>query len=138
MTISSTPELTWLAATTLFTALMWLPYVLERLASRGVVTAIADTKAETLTTTHEWAQRAIRAHANAVENLVLFAATVLIANALSVSTPLTQSAAMIYFIARLVHYFVYLLGIPVVRTLAFAAAWAAQLLILLTVFSVIS
>lgn len=128
-----TPEMRWLVYTTLFTAFMWVPYILERLATRGLVPAITSTKAEMGETPSEWAKRALRAHVNATENLIVFATAVLIANAIGLSTTATQIAAATYFFARLIHYFVYVLGIPVIRTLAFSVAWASVLVILFSI-----
>ena len=77
------------------------------------------------TTEPAWAQRAKRAHANAVENLAVFAPLVLIAALLGISTPATITAAKVFLIARLVHYVVYTAGIPGVRTLAFLVGFGA-------------
>ena len=71
------------------------------------------------------------AHYNAVENLVVFAALVLIANAANISNDMTVLACEIYFWARLVHVLAYTFAIPWVRTLAFAAGWVCQVLLLL-------
>ena len=128
-----TTELYWLTLTALMTALFWLPYILDRIIVRGLITAITGTTAERTDDQSEWAQRAIRAHTNAIENLAIMAPAVLIAHALSISTPMTQSAVMIYFFARLVHYLVYTAGIPVVRTLAFAVGMLCQLAVLFAV-----
>ncbi|HXS05353.1 MAG TPA: MAPEG family protein [Rhizomicrobium sp.] len=76
-----------------------------------------------------WATRARRAHANAVENLAVFAPMVVILALMGASTPATVTAAKIFLGARLLHYIVYAAGIPVVRTLAFAAGFAATLVI---------
>ena len=66
------------------------------------------------------------AHANAVENLVVFASLVLVANAVGVSTGATVFAASLYFWARLVHVLAYTFALPWVRTLAFTGGFAAQ------------
>jgi hypothetical protein len=128
-----TVELYWLTLTVLMTALFWVPYILDRLAVRGVVPALTDTKAENGGPHSGWAQRAIAAHRNAVENLAIFVPAVLVLQVLSLSTPATKTAVMVYFFARLVHFVVYTLGVPVVRTLAFAVGWAAQMVILATI-----
>ncbi|MFY0610502.1 MAG: MAPEG family protein [Hyphomicrobiaceae bacterium] len=128
-----TPELYWLTLTALMTALMWLPYILDRIMVRGLIPAITGTTAEVTDDQSEWAKRAIRAHINAIENLAIIAPAVLVAHALSISTSVTQSAVMIYFFARLVHYIVYTAGIPVVRTLAFAVGVLCQLAVLFAV-----
>jgi uncharacterized MAPEG superfamily protein len=130
-----TPEFSWLGLTLLATALMWLPYVLDRFVRNGIGRTLGFGNAEIIQTA--WATRAKAAHANAVENLVVFAPAVLIAHMMSVSTPLTMVAAEGYFVARLAHYVVYLLGIPVLRTLSFLAGWAAQLVILGAIFRLI-
>jgi uncharacterized MAPEG superfamily protein len=112
-----TAELYWMTLTVLMTALFWLPYVLDRYALRGPWPALTDTKPEGGGPHSIWAQRAIRAHANAVENLAIFVPAVLTAHALNLSTPATRTAAAVYFFARLGHFLDYTAGIPVARTL---------------------
>jgi uncharacterized MAPEG superfamily protein len=68
----------------------------------------------------------MKAHVNAVENLVVFAALVLAAVAAGVSTPVIASASVVYFWARVVHALAYTFGIPWVRTLAFTVGFLAQ------------
>jgi uncharacterized MAPEG superfamily protein len=135
MTRPLSPELHWLIYTLLMTALFWVPYILDRLATRGVWKAISSKTAETGESPTLWAERARSAHLNAVENLVIFAPAVLIASAIGVSTLATQTAAAVYFFARLVHFLVYTLGVPVLRTLSYAVAWAAQIVILVAILA---
>ena len=71
----------------------------------------------------------MKAHANAVENLVIFAAFVLLANATGISAAAIGTAAMVYFWARVVHALAYTLAIPWVRTLSFTVAFLAQAVI---------
>jgi uncharacterized MAPEG superfamily protein len=124
-----TSELYWLTLTVLMTALFWLPYVGERMVTNGLwSTFVAAVPARAA-----WAERAIKAHCNAIENLAIFVPAVLVAHAIGVSTIATQVAAAVYFFARLVHFTVYVMGVPVVRTLAFTTGWAAQLVILISV-----
>ena len=68
-------------------------------------------------------------HYNAAENLVVFASLVAAAQFAGVSTELTVWGCMLYFWARLAHYVVYTLGIPVIRTLCFVAAVIGELMI---------
>ena len=75
------PELYWLALTATMTALFWIPYILNRAMRRGVPGAFLTPLMEAAPVEAEWAQRAKRAHSNAVENLVVF--TALIATAAS-------------------------------------------------------
>ena len=60
-----------------------------------------------------WVGRAQRAHLNMLENLVLFAPLVLIADSTGRNVEL---GAQIFFLARLVYAIVYIIGIPWLRT----------------------
>lgn len=127
-----TTELYWLTLTALMTALFWLPYVVDRMVVTGLVATLSGPAPDNGKLSL-WAQRAIRAHHNAVENLAIFAPLVLTAHLLGISNPATKAAAAIYFVARLVHFAVYSAGIPLARTLAFAAGWAAQIVFVASV-----
>jgi uncharacterized MAPEG superfamily protein len=126
-------ELFWLVLTVAMTGLFWVPYILDRIMVRGLVGAMANPspsdKAQSL-----WARRLMAAHVNAVENLVIFAPLVLTARALSITTAMTAFACALYFWSRLAHVVVYTLGIPVLRTLSFAAGFVAQALLVLAIF----
>jgi uncharacterized MAPEG superfamily protein len=127
-----TTELYWLTLTALMTALFWVPYVLNRMVVGGLGRTLAGAAPEA--GGHSaWAQRAIKAHDNAVENLAIFAPAVLVAHALDISTPATRAAAVVYFFARLLHFAVYSAGIPAARTLTFTAGWLAQIVIIASV-----
>jgi hypothetical protein len=54
------PELYWLTLTTLTTGLMWVPYVLNRLAEKGPLKVTWDPNGDT-TTRVAWADRMMRA-----------------------------------------------------------------------------
>ncbi|MCB9947771.1 MAG: MAPEG family protein [Rhodospirillaceae bacterium] len=125
-------ELFWLTLTVAMTGVMWLPYVLNRIAVRGLLGAMGNPK-DGEAPHSPWADRMMRAHRNAVENLVLFAALVLTVQTLGLSSPLTQMACLVYFFARLAHFVVYAAGIPVVRTLAFAVGFAAQAVLVVAI-----
>lgn len=119
-----TLELHYLVLVTALTAVLWAPYILNRLAVRGIADTVGypqNPKPQAA-----WATRLQHAHANAVENLVVFAALVLAAQATEVSSETTVFAAELYFWARLVHAVAYTLAWPWVRTLAFAAGFASQ------------
>jgi uncharacterized MAPEG superfamily protein len=69
-----------------------------------------------------WAGRARRAHLNMLESIVLFTALVLIATVANKANAMTAMGAMIFFWARLAYAIVYLVGIPWLRTLVWAAS----------------
>jgi len=121
-----TSELYLLALVATATVLMWIPYMLARMSTRGLWPTLANPD-PAYAADPAWAERARRAHANAIENLAIFAPLVLIAALIGVSTPATVLAAKLYLAARLVHYVVYALGLPVIRTLAFAVGAGATL-----------
>lgn len=110
---------------TIFTALLWIPYVLNRITVRG----LADTVGypERPKPLAPWAQRMKAAHMNAVENLVIFAPLAIAVHVLDASSAVTATAATVYFWARVVHFFVYAFAIPWLRTLAFAVGFGAQI-----------
>jgi uncharacterized MAPEG superfamily protein len=117
-------ELLYLVWVTVLTGLIWVPYILDRIAVWG----LADTVGypENPKPQSPWARRMIKAHANAVENLVVFAALVLVAQDMNVTNNVTATACMVYFWARVVHLAAYTFAIPWVRTLAFPAGFFAQ------------
>ena len=117
-------ELLYLAFVTAFTGLLWVPYILDRIAVRGLMDAVGYP--ENPKPQSAWAQRLMKAHANAVENLVVFAALVLLAHAMGITSAAIATAAVVYFWARVVHALSYTFGVPWVRTLAFAVGFFAQ------------
>lgn len=117
-------ELLYLMLVTALTGLLWVPYILDRIATWGLIDTVgypANPKPQSL-----WARRLMRAHANAVENLVVFAALVLVAQAAGVSNGATAAACMVYFWARVVHVLAFTFAVPWLRTLAFAVGFFAQ------------
>ena len=117
-------ELLYLTLVTALTGLLWLPYILDRIATRGLLDAVGYP--ENPKPQSPWAVRLMRAHDHAVENLVVFAALVLVAHAAGISNGVVAGAAVVYFWARLVHAVAYTFAVPWVRTLAFAVGFVAQ------------
>jgi uncharacterized MAPEG superfamily protein len=130
------PELFWLAAVTTLTAVMWVPYTLMRIFKFGLWSALKN-PSPTTALTEGVGRRLVAAHLNAVENLVVFAALVLVAVVGHRTSALTAGAASVYFFARVAHYFIYAAGIPVLRTLAFGVGVAARLTIALHIFGLV-
>ncbi|MDI3471361.1 MAG: hypothetical protein OJF62_003424 [Pseudolabrys sp.] len=128
-----TKELLWLTLTVILTGLLWIPYILDRIVVRGLMGAMANPSRGDKPQSG-WAQRLYFAHTNAVENLMIFAPLVLILDAMNYSTKATVMACAVYFWARLAHVIVYTFGVPVLRTLAFAVGFAAQVVLALAVF----
>jgi uncharacterized MAPEG superfamily protein len=129
-------ELFWLTLTVAMTGLIWVPYILDRMMVRGTMGALANPSPSDAPQTG-WAQRMMASHTNAVENLVIFAPLVLIAQDLNISTRATVFACALYFWSRLAHVVVYTLGIAVARTLAFTGGFVAQVILVLAIFKLI-
>ena len=122
-------SLTWVIT---LSAVMWVPYILNSIMVRGLADAVGypdDPKPLA-----PWAERMKKAHYNAVENLVMFSALVLMLNALGISNATTVMACHLYFWSRLVHYLVYSAGVPWLRTLSFAVSWVCVLALLWQLF----
>ncbi len=117
-------ELLYLTYVAALTGLLWVPYILDRVATWGLTAAVGYP--DNPPAQSPWARRLMKAHGNAVENLVVFAALVLAAHALGVSNAAVATAAMVYFWARVVHAVVYTFALPWLRTLAFTAGFLAQ------------
>lgn len=77
-----------------------------------------------------WAARAQRAHRNMLENLVLFAALVLVAQIAGRTDATTALGAQLFFWARIAYVPVYLIGIPWVRT----GLWGVSVVGLVLIF----
>jgi len=119
------PELIYLVWVTILTAVIWIPYILDRIFVWGLLDTVGYP--ENPKPQSAWAVRMKNAHVNAVENLVVFAALVLAAQDLGVSNDATVSACAVYFWARLVHLAAVTARVPWVRTLAFLVGFGAQM-----------
>ena len=125
------PELFYLALTAALTGLLWLPYILDRVLKWGLLDAVgypADPKPQS-----DWARRLMKAHQNAVENLVVFGVLVLVAHAMGIASPAIATAAAVYFWARVVHVLAYTFKLPWVRTLGFFVGFLAQAVVAWTI-----
>jgi uncharacterized MAPEG superfamily protein len=76
-----------------------------------------------------WAGRAQRAHRNMLENLILFAILVLVAQAVGIRNGTTLLGAQLFFWGRVAHAVLYIAGIPWART----AAWGVSVIGLLLI-----
>jgi uncharacterized MAPEG superfamily protein len=77
-----------------------------------------------------WGGRAARAHRNMIENLVLFAALVLVAVVADKTNSTTLLGAQVFLYARIAYAVVYVAGIPWLRT----GVWAVSVVGLAMIF----
>ena len=80
------------------------------------------------------AARASRASRNFLETFAFFAAAVLAVTLVKGSSPHTALGAQLYFWGRLAYLPLYIIGIPYVRTLAWAASLVGLLMVLSALF----
>jgi uncharacterized MAPEG superfamily protein len=118
-------EISYLTYTALFTALLWVPYVLNRISVLGLLSALGYP--ENPSPGADWAIRLKAVHSNGVENLVVFAPLVLIVEITGISSAATALSCMIFFYARIVHALSYTFAVPYVRTLSFAVSFFAMM-----------
>lgn len=133
MTDKLSPELFWAVATAFATSLFWVPHTLQRIKEFRIHDALRDPTHDRPTQA-AWAQRAIRAHTNAIENLAVFAIFALALHITGTGTQLTANAAIVFFAARMAHYCIYSLGLPWLRTPMFAIGLAAQSILAFRLF----
>ena len=119
------------------TLLVWavlLAFVQMLIAAQGAMMqvglpALAGNR-EGLPEIKGWGGRAARAHRNMLENLLLFAALVLVAVAAGKTNATTLLGAQIFLYARLAYAVVYVAGIPWLRT----GVWAVSVVGLAMIF----
>lgn len=128
-----TMELHYLAASAAFAALMWIPYVLNRIQVQGFTDTMGyPANPKPLAA---WAERLRKAHGNQIENLVPFAAVVLVANAAGMLNESTATAAALFFYSRVAYALAYTFAVPWLRTVCFAGGWVAIIWILISMHS---
>jgi len=129
-------ELYWLVMTVLMTSVLFWPYIINRMKEHGIWQAVCNPQPDTRPKA-QWAERLMRAHANAVENLVIFAPLVLVLQIVGTSTTTTANACMLYFFVRLAHVLLYTFAVPLLRTVVFVIGWGCQMALALTLLNVI-
>jgi uncharacterized MAPEG superfamily protein len=127
-----TPELTYTALSAGLTGVLWMPIILNRLREMGMWRALKNPEPDVRPHAN-WAYRLANAHRNAIENLVVFAPLALSVHVLGIGTPLTATAAAMFFWSRFAHALIYAFGIPLLRTIAFVVGFAAQAILLLRI-----
>jgi uncharacterized MAPEG superfamily protein len=127
--------------TPLLTLLVWsvlLTFVQMLIAVQGSTMQVGLAKLaanrEDLAPPTGWVGRAHRAHRNMLENLVLFASLVLVAQVAGKADVLALVGAQIFFWARLVYALIYLAGIPWLRTGVWFVSVMGMALIVVRIF----
>jgi len=127
MSDTASPELFWLTLTAVWTALLWAPYAAVRIRKIGWVRVFIDPVPGDDPFEAAWAHRAYRAHMNAIETLLPFAAVCLAAVVAGAANEITETAAMVFFWSKIAHPPIYISKIPVLRLLNFMLGLGATL-----------
>ena len=120
-------ELDYLGWLTIITALIWIPYILNMIAVRGLKDAVGYP--ENPKPMAPWANRMKAAHYNMIENLVIFGLLVLLLHLSGNSNETTLCASAIFFWARITHLAVYTFAIPWLRTIMFVIGFGCQMVL---------
>jgi uncharacterized MAPEG superfamily protein len=118
--------LVWSAALALIQMLVAL---LAAIAQVGLWPLVGNR--ENLQAFEGWAGRARRAQRNMLENLIIFAALVLVAQSAGKTNVATALGAQLFFWSRLAYAPVYVIGIPWLRTGLWGVSFAGLVQILL-------
>jgi uncharacterized MAPEG superfamily protein len=122
------PELMLLAWAVALTLVQMLVAVAGSASQVGVMPLFGNREGLPMPT--GWAGRAHRAHHNMLENLVLFAALVLICAVTNKTNATTLLGAQLFFWARLAYAVIYVAGVPYLRT----ASWLVSVIGLVLIF----
>jgi uncharacterized MAPEG superfamily protein len=117
-------DLKYLALTAILTATLWIPYVVAQVKTNGPLKPenYIDPTPRPLP---DWGKRANRTYVNAVETFAPFAALVIVAHLAGKANAMTAFWATCYFWLRLAHAGVFLLGLPLIRTVLFTLGYIA-------------
>ena len=117
-------DLKYLAFTALLTASLWIPYVVAQVTTNGPLKP-QNYLDPTQRPMPLCGKRADRAYLNAVETFAPFAVLVIVAHVAGKANAMTAFWAAAYFWLRLAHAVVYLLGIPLIRTIIFTLGYVS-------------
>lgn len=120
-------ELLFLALSAALCLVLTVPYTAGLVLKLGVPTIVGNR--EDFPALEGWTGRARRAHANMVENLVPFAALIIVAAVTGKFGQGTAIGAQLFFWGRVAHASAYIAGIPWLRTGAFLVSYVGMILI---------
>ena len=120
-----TTELGYLAAVTILTLFMRVPWMLNKVSVRGLKIVVGYP--EESVPLSDWAQRLWVAHEDALQSLLIFAILVFVVHLSDAADATTRIVAAVYFWARALHVCAYLLALAWVKTVAYLAGFGAQL-----------
>ena len=127
-------ELQYLAWSALLCVIMAVPYATGLTLKLGLP-RMAGNRDDVPDMPEGWMGRAKRAHRNMVENLIPFAALVLVGAATNKLGGLAATGALLFFWSRVAYALVYYAGIPYARTAAWAVSVVGTVLVFIRICS---
>ena len=121
---------------TVWIAIAWVPYVLDRIMVRGLAGSMANPSLD-LAPQSDWAVRAKAAHVVAIQAFSAFAPLAILAMIRIPEDGYPNILAITFFIGIFAHYVIYVIGITVLRTLSFSLAALSTLALSLRVLGFI-
>jgi uncharacterized MAPEG superfamily protein len=124
-------ELWYLFLTSVLLAVLWIPFIVGQVLSKGLLTAEDYRRLRDPDDFPDWVRRANRAHINLVEQFGAFAGLVIVAHLAGISNGATALAAAVFFWARIAHAIIFLsgAGLLMARTLIFTVAWLSLMVL---------
>jgi uncharacterized MAPEG superfamily protein len=124
-----TTELRWLIYTAVFAATLWSPYIVGVNISEFEGKDTIFARPPDASKMPPWVHRSLRAHQNLLEQFLPFAAIVLAGSVAGVSTPTTETCAILFFWLRVVHAIGMITGLAraPIRPMIYVAGWATTL-----------
>ncbi|PZD71547.1 hypothetical protein C1752_06167 [Acaryochloris thomasi RCC1774] len=131
------PDMTTVLICALILSLWSLPLnympTIARFAVGGVEWGLSNR--ETMPDIPPWAERAERARKNHFENLPMILVVLLIVQITEQANPIINGAAVGIVALRILHGFAYVLGVPLLRSLAFVGSLLSLFVILWQLFN---
>jgi uncharacterized MAPEG superfamily protein len=123
-----TTDLTMLVWSAVLAFVQFVPYAIGRTTGWGLPVLVGSR--DSTPDDAPWVGRAVRAQANMMENLPVFAILVLVAHSVVPGNATVALGTQLFFWARLVYVPIYIAGIPWVRTLVWTVSVIGMALIL--------
>jgi uncharacterized MAPEG superfamily protein len=123
-----TTDLTMLVWSAVLAFAQFVPYAIGRTTGWGLPVLVGNR--DNTPADAPWVARAVRAHANMLESLPVFAILVLVAHFVVPGNATVALGAQLFFWARLAYVVIYIAGIPWVRTLVWTVSVVGMVLIL--------
>jgi uncharacterized MAPEG superfamily protein len=120
---------------TTFFILAFLPASLAKVRTFGIRWAASNRDHVPHTLLPLWGQRAERAHSNLKDNFPGFIVAILLLGALGRFDETTSWLAGLYVLGRLAHFFFYVLGISLPRTLGYSLALTCNIALLIRIIT---